>query len=251
MVKVDRIGDTGHQVNEVSHVREQSRRAGGRTDRILDAAGELLLRFGYRKVTIEDVSRRAGIGKGTVYLHWRTKQELFEALLRRESITLVEHLLERLRVDPAEVRPHRMSRNTFLLCLRAPLLMALFTGDTELLGQLRDSPHAGQDRVATEAFFEIMARHGLLRTDVPNLRYALQAAQNGFYLTEGIDPDRAVIEPEARADALGHIIRAAFEPAGKPSRQVLAAAAAELAAVFDDIIGNYRKWIYSDDGETS
>jgi AcrR family transcriptional regulator len=40
-----------------------------RADRILDAAGDLLLRLGYRKVTIEDVAQRAGIGKGTVYLH--------------------------------------------------------------------------------------------------------------------------------------------------------------------------------------
>ncbi|HEY0932927.1 MAG TPA: TetR family transcriptional regulator, partial [Trebonia sp.] len=38
----------------------------GRESRILDAAGDLLLAFGYRKVTIEDVARRAEIGKGTV-----------------------------------------------------------------------------------------------------------------------------------------------------------------------------------------
>ncbi|HEV2783727.1 MAG TPA: helix-turn-helix domain-containing protein [Actinophytocola sp.] len=221
-----------------------------RTDRILDAAGQLLLRFGYRKVTIEDVSRRAGIGKGTVYLHWRTKQELFEALLRRESIALIVRLLERLRADPAEVRPHRMSRGTFLACLDAPLMLALVTGDSELLGQLRDSPHAGQDLVATDQIYDIWARHGLIRTDVPNLRYAMTAVSTGFYLIEG-DPASASLDAQAKADALAHTIRVAFEPAGRPSRRALAAAAAEVAAVSDDIIGSYRKWIYSDNGETS
>lgn len=220
-----------------------------RTDRILDAAGSLLLRYGYRKVTIEDISRQAGIGKGTVYLHWRTKQELFDALLRRESLGMIEEVLARLRTDPAEVRPHRLVRGTFLTCLRAPLVMALVTGDAEVLGQLRDNPHARQDQVETDQTLEILTRHGLLRSDVPNLRYALTSTQNGFYQMQGLDE---ALDQEAKADALAHVIRAAFEPAGEPTRRVLAAAATELGALFENIIGEYQKWLYSDDdGETS
>jgi AcrR family transcriptional regulator len=223
-----------------------------RTDRILDAAGSLLLRYGYRKVTIEDISRQAGIGKGTVYLHWRTKQELFDALLRRESLGMIEELLARLRADPAEVRPHRLVRGSFLTCLEAPLVMALVTGDAEVLGQLRDTPHARQDQAQTDQTLEILTRHGLLRSDVPNLRYALESAQNGFYQMEGVDQDSEVLAPEAKADALAHVVRAAFEPPGEPSRRKLAAAANELCALFENILGEYQKWIYSDDdGDTS
>lgn len=221
-----------------------------RTDRILDAAGELLLRFGHRKVTIEDISRRAGTGKGTVYLHWRTKQELFDALLRRESISLLGGMLERLRADPAEVRPHRMIRGTFVACLDAPLMMALVTEDTELLGQLRESPHAGQDLVATDQTFDIWTRHGLIRTDVPDLRYAMSAVSTGFYLVEG-NPDAAGLDMRAKADALAHTVRSAFEPAGRSSRRTLADAATEMAAMTDQTIGSYRKWIYADEGERS
>ncbi|HEY3710665.1 MAG TPA: helix-turn-helix domain-containing protein, partial [Amycolatopsis sp.] len=61
-----------------------------RADRILDAASELLVRWGSRKVTIDDVARRAGIGKGTVYLHWRTKDALFETLLTRAAADLLD-----------------------------------------------------------------------------------------------------------------------------------------------------------------
>lgn len=40
----------------------------GTRDRILDAAERLLGRFGYRKMTVEDIAVEARIGNGTVYL---------------------------------------------------------------------------------------------------------------------------------------------------------------------------------------
>ncbi|SFQ53703.1 DNA-binding transcriptional regulator, AcrR family [Amycolatopsis arida] len=220
-------------------------RAAGRADRILDAAGALLLRLGYRKVTIEDIARHADVGKGTVYLHWRTKRELFEALLRRESMAPVEALLDRLRRDPAEVRPHRLSRGAFLDTHRSPLLAALVTGDTDVVGALRDGPLGGQDLLATDQFFAVLTRHGLLRTDLPNLALAMQATAVGFHLVDAVEPGYGEIDLDARADALAHTVRCAFEPPGDPDPAALAAAAAELSAMFENLITGYRKWIYA------
>lgn len=45
-------------------------------DTILEAADRMFLRYGYRKTTIEDIAREAGIGKGSVYLHFQSKEEL-------------------------------------------------------------------------------------------------------------------------------------------------------------------------------
>ncbi|WP_163569887.1 helix-turn-helix domain-containing protein [Fodinicola feengrottensis] len=59
---------------------------GVRAERVLDAAAELIVRWGYDKTTIEDIARaRRGRAKGTIYLHWKTREDLFIALLRRES----------------------------------------------------------------------------------------------------------------------------------------------------------------------
>jgi hypothetical protein len=38
-----------------------------RANRVLDTARELLLSWGYRRVTIDELSRRAGVGKGTIF----------------------------------------------------------------------------------------------------------------------------------------------------------------------------------------
>ena len=54
----------------------QSAPVAGQRDRILDAAERLLGRFGYRKMTVDDIAAEAGIGKGTVYLSFPSKEEV-------------------------------------------------------------------------------------------------------------------------------------------------------------------------------
>lgn len=50
-------------------------------DRLFSAAVELLGERGYAGATIDDIVERAGIAKGTVYYHFRSKSELVSALL--------------------------------------------------------------------------------------------------------------------------------------------------------------------------
>ena len=57
-------------------VTSQSAPVVGHRDRILDAAERLLGRFGYRKMTVDDIAAEAGIGKGTVYLSFPSKEEV-------------------------------------------------------------------------------------------------------------------------------------------------------------------------------
>src|SRR5918997_4822579 len=59
---------------------------------ILDATDHLLARYGYRKMTMDDIAREAGIGKGTVYLHFASKEEVTLSHVDR----IVERLKERL-----------------------------------------------------------------------------------------------------------------------------------------------------------
>lgn len=62
-------------------------------DAILDATDRLLARFGYRKMTVEDIANEAGIGKGTVYLHFSSKEEVVLSHVDR----IVDRLKDRLR----------------------------------------------------------------------------------------------------------------------------------------------------------
>jgi AcrR family transcriptional regulator len=62
-------------------------------DSILNATDRLLARFGYRKMTVEDIAAEAGIGKGTIYLHFSSKEEVVLSHIDR----IVDRLKERLR----------------------------------------------------------------------------------------------------------------------------------------------------------
>jgi AcrR family transcriptional regulator len=64
-------------------------------DLILDAADRLLARYGYRKMTIDDLAREVGIGKGTVYLHFSSKEDV--------ALSRIDRLIERLKVKLKEI----------------------------------------------------------------------------------------------------------------------------------------------------
>lgn len=81
-------------------------------DRILDAADRLLARYGYQKMTIDDLAREVGIGKGTVYLHFRSKEEI--VLFRVDRV--VQRLVERLRsIAENDAPPAEKIREMLLL----------------------------------------------------------------------------------------------------------------------------------------
>ncbi|HUU02990.1 MAG TPA: TetR/AcrR family transcriptional regulator [Myxococcota bacterium] len=58
-------------------------------DAILHAAWALIRHYGFNKTTIDDIARKAKVGKGTVYLYFRSKKEIMLALtdLTNQRIT--------------------------------------------------------------------------------------------------------------------------------------------------------------------
>jgi AcrR family transcriptional regulator len=59
---------------------------------ILDATGRLLERYGYKKMTIDDIAQEAGIGKGTIYSYFPSKQEIALSWTERANGILINEL---------------------------------------------------------------------------------------------------------------------------------------------------------------
>jgi AcrR family transcriptional regulator len=61
-------------------------------DLILDAVDTLLARYGYKKMTMDDLANEVGIGKGTTYLHFRGKEDVVLAHIDRIAARLLDAL---------------------------------------------------------------------------------------------------------------------------------------------------------------
>ncbi len=69
-----------------------------RRDAILEAAIGVFARYGFKKTSVEDVARAAGISKQGLYLHFASKEDVFVACLKKylaENHATMERLLFR------------------------------------------------------------------------------------------------------------------------------------------------------------
>ncbi|MBU6464229.1 MAG: TetR/AcrR family transcriptional regulator [Bradyrhizobium sp.] len=68
-------------------------RAAERREAIIVAAMEEFVGRGYAATRLDDVARRAGVAKGTIYLHFKDKEALFEELIRTAIVPLVNRIV--------------------------------------------------------------------------------------------------------------------------------------------------------------
>lgn len=64
-----------------------------KADAILNAAQRLFTQFGFRRTSMEDIAREAGIAKGTVYLYFDGKEAVFRAMQAR-NLALAQTLCD-------------------------------------------------------------------------------------------------------------------------------------------------------------
>jgi AcrR family transcriptional regulator len=64
-----------------------------RAELIVEAAVELFARYGYERTSIDDIAKHLGIGKGSVYLDFRTKEEILMAIIEGHA-TKIQALMD-------------------------------------------------------------------------------------------------------------------------------------------------------------
>ena len=65
------------------------RRKDARPQELLAAAIDLFVERGFAATRLEDVARRAGVSKGTLYLYYANKEDLFKAVVRESIVPVI------------------------------------------------------------------------------------------------------------------------------------------------------------------
>jgi AcrR family transcriptional regulator len=224
-----------------------------RADRILDTARDLLLAWGYRRVTIDELARRAGVGKGTIYLHWRSREEVFQAVSAREAAAMADAIIDAVRDDPAEVALHRYLRRLFVEAMNRPVLRALYTRDADTLGTFLAAAHHHRLEESkldvNREYLSVLAAEAMLRPDLrlQDLEYTLPTIVFGFFGAEPFLPPSIGLTLAQKADQLADTVRWAFEPADPPSSDTLKRAAAKALPILERLAQDHRAATYGGD----
>lgn len=194
-----------------------------REERILDAATTLLVRWGYRKTTIDDVAREAGVGKGTIYLHWKDKNELFRAAIWREQQRYGEEIQRRIAADPEGGLLHRITIHGMLATLNNPLMAAIIRGKSDIfngfLGAF-DPVSLNQLVGDTDAYIIQLQQAELIRSDIPAsvITYLLTVLKVGIINSPDLISKEHLPSIEELTEALSDLIRRWLEPEQLPNQ---------------------------------
>jgi AcrR family transcriptional regulator len=228
-------------------LRQSQRHA--RAERILDVAAQLLQRWGYKRVTIEDIAIQAGIGKGTIYLHWPTREALFNAVLQRELLAAIDGYLNTLRDRPEELLLHRLVQYFWLMASQRPIIRAIFTQDLDTLGllvQAGDKALLAQQYQAFEQYVELLKGARLLRANLTAIEvmYVYRAVTTGFFLAETLIPDQHQPDFKRKADLLAATFQRAFDIPEPAPRAAVASIAPRIIALLQKIMEAKRATIH-------
>jgi AcrR family transcriptional regulator len=72
--------------------------------KILAGADKLFQKYGLSKTTMEDIAREAGKGKSTLYYYFKSKEEIFDAIIRNEKEVFFEMMQNALARETSAVK---------------------------------------------------------------------------------------------------------------------------------------------------
>lgn len=161
------------------------RRKEDRPAEITEAAFQAFAEHGYAETPVDEVARRAGVSKGLLYLYFKTKEELFRAVIRSAVVPRVDAL-------KAAIADTDLSAEEFL---RGPFLT--------FIKKLPDSP--------VRVVVRLMLAEGRKHPDLT--RYYCEQVISGGLAALGELVSRGVRQGEFRETGLGEFPQLLLAPA--------------------------------------
>jgi len=114
-----------------------------RQEDILTAAFDVFAARGYEATRIDDVARRAGIAKGTIYLYFRDKERLFQAVVRNLIPKRFDVLVDSVPGPPEELLGLLLSQfyTNVVKSEKVPLIFRMLVAESGRFPELAEIYH--------------------------------------------------------------------------------------------------------------
>jgi len=91
-----------NETQDPTRPKRWERRRDARPGEIVEAALACFNERGFAATKLDDIAKRAGVTKGTVYLYFTSKEDLFKAAVRESLLPRIEQLRGRVAVAPED-----------------------------------------------------------------------------------------------------------------------------------------------------
>ncbi|MGO8671472.1 MAG: TetR/AcrR family transcriptional regulator [Capsulimonadaceae bacterium] len=178
--------------------------------KILDAASDRMAYYGFKKTTIDEVAADAGVGKGTVYLYFESKEDIALAILARVKESNIARMLE-IAQDSEKRLSEKLAEMLSFPILRATEMCRRNPGSVEMIlsvrphMQMRMRPYIEQETAVIADVLEQGNRDGTL--DVPD---TVRTARSLKFMVAGFWPPYPCAAPEDVAEEIAFIVEQAI-----------------------------------------
>lgn len=117
-----------------------------RRNEILDVASELFVQKGFEGASTNDILEKVGIARGTLYYHFKSKEEILDAIVERINQQVVERLEE------------IVCKKEIPIMERLVLAVRALRVDTELGEELMEQVHKPQNALMHQKMQEMLLR---------------------------------------------------------------------------------------------
>ena len=192
-----------------------------RTNQILDAAISEFARLGFEGARMDDIARAAGLSKGSLYLHFKSKDALIEGLLDRiftDNVALLDSLVAS-NANATGLIPMLFRGMAMEMAQLKPLLPIWFEFYA-IAGRapaIRDrlAGHFARFRGALAAVVERGVASGEFRpVPAEDVAIVIAAELEGIAILWAVDP--ASVDPERHLQSACDLLLAALQSHGEP-----------------------------------
>ncbi len=217
-----------------------------REKRILEAAAKLIAHYGYDKTTMSDIAAEAGISKGAIYLHYKSKVELFDSLVMYEGEKMLDVLIERIEADPDAGSIFALYQHAIVATYASPLILALMRRDAKVVGEMarrmKDDPiMINGDVIRDELIIQLQEANVIRRDlDAKIISYVMALIKCGFLMVNDFFPISEVPPLDEVGKAVGALLERGLAPEGGGDKAAGKAVLQRILVMMRELVTQYK-----------